>query len=83
MLSNMEAKCLDVRPGVSRARADRVRWVDQLPGGGLLPERHDDEAAAVIAAELVACTLGQRHRPELRVPRLAAGGYVTRILAHV
>ena len=30
------------------------------------PELHTAEAHAVIAAELVACTLGHRHRPELR-----------------
>lgn len=31
------------------------------------PELHDPEAHEVIAAELVACTLGQRRRPELRM----------------
>lgn len=35
------------------------------------PVRHSLEAETAIAAELVACTLGQRVRPELRVDALA------------
>lgn len=33
-------------------------------------ELHTDEAHSVIAAELVACTLGHRSRPELRMDPL-------------
>lgn len=50
----------DVRGGLSRARGAEVppvSWVDEW----------SDVEADVIAAELVACTLGARSRPELRV----------------
>jgi hypothetical protein len=43
------------------------------------PDRlHSDEAHEVIAGELVACTLGQRVRPELMRHPAYPGGVVTR-----
>jgi hypothetical protein len=72
-------------PVVSSRFVPEGKWLlgtDPARGGAavVLVGEHHGEAAACIAAELVACTLGQRRRPELR---MSLGGLVTtkRLLA--
>lgn len=60
----------DGRAGLSRARGAQVvgQWVDEW----------SDFEADVITAELVACTLGARRRPELRVDPLGRAWHALR-----
>lgn len=64
---NQPVEHVDVHRGLSRARGVTAPVRANAASTAHEPEAHTAGAHAVIAAELVACTLGQRQRPELRV----------------
>lgn len=71
----------------SRVVPDGQALLATDPGTGaavVFVGEHDEQAAAVIAAELVACTLGARCRPELRMsPQARLGAILERVGARV
>lgn len=56
---------LGALPVLSSPHVPDGRWL--LAGGVVFVGEYDEVASECIAAELVACTLGQRVRPELQV----------------
>lgn len=62
-------------PVVSTRTVPDGQWL--VAGGTVFVGEYDEAGHEVISAELVACTLGARVRPELQVAPRARGGWVS------